>query len=66
MTKNGLEKLVNAIKQDRLYDYIANNYYLMSKEDLRDIALELIASESNEELIGNLVDWRYDYLNEED
>ncbi len=31
-----------AIEEDRLYDYIANNYYKMSQEDLKDIVLELV------------------------
>lgn len=66
MTKKELGKIVNAIKQDRLYDYLANNYWNMSKEDIKDIALELIASESNEELIDNLINYRFDYLTEED
>ena len=66
MTKKELEKIVNTIKQGRLYDYLANNYWNMSKEDLKDIALELIASRNNEELIDNLVNWRFDYLKEEE
>lgn len=66
MTKKELEKIVNAIKQDRLYDYIANNYWNISKDDLKDIALELIVSRNNKELIDNLVNYRFDYLKEEE
>lgn len=35
------EKLFTAIKENNLYDYVAIHYYEMSKEQLRDIILEL-------------------------
>lgn len=35
------EKLFTAIKENNLYDYVANHYYEMSKEQLKDIILEL-------------------------
>ena len=34
-------EILQAIKEDRLYDYIANNYYKISQEKLKDIILEL-------------------------
>ena len=33
---------ISAIREGRLYDYVANHYWEMPKEDLKDIALELI------------------------
>lgn len=33
---------IQAIKKGKLYDYIANNFYKISKEDLRDLILEII------------------------
>jgi hypothetical protein len=36
------QEIIQAIKEDKLYDYIANNFYKMSKEDLRDLILEII------------------------
>lgn len=35
------EKILQAIKEDTLYDCVANNYYQMSKEELKDLVLEL-------------------------
>ena len=35
------EKLFTAIKENNLYDYVASHYYEMSKEQLKDIILEL-------------------------
>ena len=36
------QEIIQAIKEDRLYDYITNNFYKMSKEHLRDLILEII------------------------
>lgn len=36
------QEIIQAIKEDKLYDYIANNFYKISKEDLRDLILEII------------------------
>lgn len=35
------QEIIQAIKKDKLYDYIANNFYKISKEDLRDLILEI-------------------------
>lgn len=35
------EEIIKAIRNDKLYDFIANNFYKMDKEQLRDIILEL-------------------------
>ena len=35
------EEILQAIREDRLYDFIANNYYKISQEKLKDIILEL-------------------------
>lgn len=31
-----------AIREHRLYDYVANHYYEASKEDLKDLCLEIL------------------------
>ena len=36
------QEIIQAIKRGKLYDYIANNFYKISKEDLRDLILEII------------------------
>lgn len=35
------QEILTAIKEDRLYDFIANNYYRISHETLRDLLLEI-------------------------
>lgn len=51
--------------KDRPYDFIANNYYQISKEDLKDIILEILAlfdgeeyNKLKKELIESLRDYR--------
>lgn len=36
------EEIMKAIEEKRLYDFIANNYWQMSKEELKDVLLEVI------------------------
>lgn len=36
------QEIIQAIKKGKLYDYIANNFYKISKEDLKDLILEII------------------------
>ena len=36
-----MENVIKAIEERKLYDYVANNYYDMSKSELKDIILEL-------------------------
>lgn len=36
------KEIIQAIKKGKIYDYIANNFYKISKEDLRDLILEII------------------------
>ena len=36
------QEIIQEIKKGKLYDYIANNFYKISKEDLRDLILEII------------------------
>jgi hypothetical protein len=38
------EGLLEALNSDRLYDYIANHYWEMDKEELKDVLLEVIYS----------------------
>ena len=35
------KEIIQAIKDNNLYDYISNNYWKMSKEHLRDLILEI-------------------------
>lgn len=35
------KEIIQAIKKDNLYDYIFNNYLKISKEELRDLILEI-------------------------
>lgn len=35
------KEIIQAIKEDRLYDFIANNYWRMEKEIVRDLLLEI-------------------------
>jgi hypothetical protein len=37
-----ISKFLDAMDDDKEYDFIANNYYQMSKEDLKSILLEYI------------------------
>lgn len=37
-----LNDFIEALKNDTSYDFIANNYYKMDKNDLKDIILELL------------------------
>jgi len=36
------EEILNSIKNDTIYDYIASNYYLLSKDMLKQVLLEYI------------------------
>lgn len=35
------KEILKAIEEDRLYDFIANNYWQIEKETLRDLILEI-------------------------
>ena len=35
------QEILQAIKEDRLYDFIASNYWKIEKETLRDLILEI-------------------------
>lgn len=58
------QEIFKAISKDEIYDYIANNYYMLSKELLKDIILEALWSgynscgtnKYNDELLSNLAD----------
>lgn len=41
MTKILLDKMRTAIKDNKFFDFIANNYYQMDKEDLKQIIMEM-------------------------
>jgi hypothetical protein len=42
MTTKNLIEIISALNNDDLYDYIASNYYKMSKEELKNLLLEYI------------------------
>lgn len=60
-----LKDCLKACKDGRLYDFIANNYYRLGKDDLKDIILELIYTfdidGTEAELLEGLHD-RWNYL----
>lgn len=53
-----MEDLIKAIKEEREYDFIANNYLKYSKEELKNILLEFIYARyedySKDEIIENI------------
>ena len=56
------DQVMQAIEEGTLYDFIADNYWNMTKDELKDVLLEVIWSNiSNEEenkiyLLGNLAE----------
>jgi uncharacterized tellurite resistance protein B-like protein len=50
MKENMKEEFLKAIEEGRAYDFVAQNYYKMSDEELKDIALEALYAviESND------------------
>lgn len=49
------KQIIEAIEKGQLYDFIANNYYQMTKIELKDVLLEVIWSIDQ-------ADWNKDYL----
>lgn len=41
MTKTLLDEMRIAVRDDCFFDFIANNYYKMEKEDLKQIIIEM-------------------------
>jgi len=59
MEKDYRIEILNAIKENKLYDYIANNYWKIEKEIIVDLLKEciwLLGEEKNIELADNLKD----------
>ena len=62
------EKILKALKEgnSRLYDIVASDYYQMSKDELKDLCLEIYAvlvdkcsiEEAHKEIRDNLKEWR--------
>ena len=56
------DEIMKAIEENKLYDFIANNYWNMTKEELKDVILELAwvcgdietNDASRQELLANL------------
>ena len=45
------KEILKACKENRLYDYIANNYWKMNVEELKDVCLEAIYTANNDKQI---------------
>lgn len=54
------KEILEACKQNKLYDYIANNYWKMTKEELKDVCLEAIYTADNDEEIGDNLNSRWE------
>lgn len=55
------EEIIQAIKENRLYDFISSNYYRIEDNLLLDLLKECIATlpyEKNEDLIDNLKEYK--------
>lgn len=65
-----IRDFLDALTDDVAYDFIANNYYKMSKEDLKDILLEAIAviddNDLKYDLSQGIREWRLDDEDDDD
>lgn len=55
------QEIVNAIKDNQLYDFICSNYYRIEDDVLLDLLKECIATleeHQNKDLIDNLVEYK--------
>jgi hypothetical protein len=62
------EGLLKALNSDRLYDYVANHYWEMDKEELKDVLLEVIYScqkRSDIDSISESLEERWDMVEDE-
>lgn len=51
------DELLKACEENKLYDFIANNYWKMTNEELKDVCLEAIYIAEDDKQIGeNLKD----------
>ena len=69
MTKELARELLTAIKEDCLYDFIANNYTRLSQYELARIAMELelvCNRRPTDEIKEELIDGIINYLGEDD
>lgn len=63
-----MEGFIEALKNDKGYDYLANNYTSMSKEELKRIAMELLFELTRYHLdgldpdINNVIEELQDYI----
>lgn len=51
-------------KEKRPYDFVANNYWRLSKEQLRDLYLEAIGNITNDayhSIVDHLAEWLVEY-----
>lgn len=59
------KEVIKACKEQRLYDFVANNYYDMTLEELKDICLEAIYNVVDDEMISEGLEDRWDCFLEE-
>jgi 20S proteasome alpha/beta subunit len=65
---NTIKGFIEALKKDKGYDYLANNYQNMSKDELERIALEFLyelTSETHEADINNAIEELEDFFSYE-
>lgn len=58
MENHTIEKLIQAVRDDNLYDYIANNYCEMTKEELAVVIKEydyILYYESRASINGDII-----------
>lgn len=69
MTKELARELLTAIRENRLYDFIANNYTRLSQYELARTAMELdfvCNKKPTDEIKEELIDGIINYLGEDD
>ena len=54
------KELLKACKDGTLYDFIANNYWQMTNDELKDVCLEAIYIANNDEEIANGLEDRWE------
>lgn len=54
------EEILKACEDGTLYDFIANNYWKMTTDQLKNVCLEAVYIANNDKAIGdNLKEWKF-------
>lgn len=53
------KEVIKACKEQMLYDFIANNYYDMTKDELKDICLEAVYNVADDEFVSDGLEERW-------